>query len=33
MDNLQCLCIRCHNEVHERLDKIEKKPIMNEEQW
>lgn len=35
LDNLQCLCVRCHNEVHDRLDKIEKrKPkFMNEERW
>jgi len=34
LDNLQCLCIRCHNEVHDRLDKVEKRPkFMNEERW
>ena len=34
-NNLQCLCIRCHNEVHDRLDNIEKKKpkFMNEERW
>ncbi|WP_078430977.1 HNH endonuclease [Alkalihalobacterium alkalinitrilicum] len=35
LDNLQCLCIQCHNEVHDRLDKVQKKKpkFMNEERW
>lgn len=35
LDNLQCLCIRCHNEVHDRLDKEKNKitKFMNEERW
>lgn len=35
LDNLQCLCIRCHNEVHDRLDRTQKKErkFMNEERW
>jgi len=34
LDNLQCLCIPCHNEVHDRLDKISNKPkFINEERW
>lgn len=35
LDNLQCLCIRCHNEVHDRLDKVDKKvpKFVNEERW
>lgn len=35
LENLECLCIRCHNDEHRRLDNInEQKPkIMNEERW
>lgn len=34
LSNLQSLCIRCHNEVHERLeDKEKEKKFMNEERW
>ncbi|MGU3441217.1 HNH endonuclease [Bacillus cereus] len=35
LDNLQCLCIRCHNEVHDRLDRIQKKErkFMTPERW
>ena len=34
-DNLMSLCNTCHNEVHDRLDKIEKKKpkFLNEERW
>ena len=34
LDNLMSLCIRCHNEVHDRLDQQQKKPkFINEERW
>lgn len=34
LSNLQCLCISCHNKVHERLDDEERKPkFVNEERW
>ncbi len=33
-DNLMCLCIPCHNEVHDRYDNKKKdKPFVNEERW
>lgn len=35
LNNLQCLCIKCHNDVHDRLDdSCKPKPkFMNEERW
>ncbi|MBP3951137.1 HNH endonuclease [Bacillus suaedae] len=35
LDNLLCLCIRCHNDVHDRLDQQQKKKdkFINEERW
>lgn len=33
LDNLQCLCIRCHNEVHDRLEEVNKPKFVNEERW
>lgn len=35
LDNLQCLCIRCHNEVHDRLEQEKNKmpKFMNVERW
>lgn len=35
INNLECLCIRCHNEIHKRLDELpNKKPkFVNEERW
>lgn len=34
LDNLQCLCVRCHNDVHDRLEQKEKKRrFWNEERW
>lgn len=34
LNNLQCLCIRCHNDAHDRLDSVRKEPaFMNEERW
>jgi len=35
INNLECLCIRCHNEEHKRLDKLTKKipKFMNVERW
>lgn len=34
LDNLLSLCIKCHNEIHDRLDQQQKKPkFMNKERW
>jgi 5-methylcytosine-specific restriction enzyme A len=34
LDNLMCLCNKCHNKVHDRLSIREKKKIfINEERW
>lgn len=34
LSNLQSLCIKCHNKVHERMADEERKPkFMNEERW
>lgn len=33
LHNLQCLCIACHNKVHERLDHVKEPAYMNEERW
>jgi 5-methylcytosine-specific restriction enzyme A len=35
LDNLETLCIPCHNEEHERLDKVNNKrpKFINEERW
>ncbi|TLS37746.1 HNH endonuclease [Pseudalkalibacillus caeni] len=32
-DNLECICIPCHNEEHDRLKEIHKPKFMNEERW
>ncbi|UOE96065.1 HNH endonuclease signature motif containing protein [Alkalihalobacillus sp. LMS39] len=33
LNNLQCLCISCHNEIHDRLEETRKPKFMNEERW
>jgi 5-methylcytosine-specific restriction enzyme A len=34
LDNLECVCIPCHNAIHEkRLKNDTRKPFMNEERW
>ena len=34
LDNLESVCIQCHNEEHKRLDKyIKQKKFVNEERW
>lgn len=34
IDNLECLCIRCHNKIHDKqLNKPKNKPFVNEERW
>lgn len=33
LSNLQCLCIKCHNEVHERIESVRVPKFMNEERW
>ncbi|MGQ4666517.1 HNH endonuclease [Metabacillus halosaccharovorans] len=35
LDNLQCLCIRCHNVAHDRLDQEQQKKtkFTNKERW
>lgn len=34
LSNLECLCIKCHNEVHDRTSKKQYQPkFMNEERW
>ncbi len=35
LDNLETLCQQCHNDVHDRLEKYNKKqqPFVNEERW
>lgn len=33
LSNLQCLCIKCHNEVHDRLESTRAPKFMNEERW
>lgn len=33
-DNLECVCIRCHNAVHDkRLKNDKRKPFVNVERW
>jgi len=33
LDNLLCLCNTCHNEIHERLDKVKAPKFFSEERW
>ncbi|SKC04889.1 HNH endonuclease [Lysinibacillus sp. AC-3] len=33
LNNLQCLCIKCHNEVHDRLEITRKNKYANDERW
>jgi len=34
LDNLQCVCIACHNDIHDKHLRIDKrKPFVNEERW
>ncbi|WP_437177054.1 HNH endonuclease [Heyndrickxia ginsengihumi] len=34
LENLETLCIQCHNEIHDkRLKKDKRKPFVNEERW
>jgi 5-methylcytosine-specific restriction endonuclease McrA len=34
LDNLESVCIRCHNEIHDkRLKNDKRKPFVNEERW
>ncbi|MFJ7662970.1 HNH endonuclease [Lysinibacillus sp. NPDC097162] len=33
LSNLQCLCIKCHNEVHDRLESVRAPKFTNEERW
>lgn len=34
LDNLECICIQCHNEEHKRLENyVKKKKFWNEERW
>lgn len=33
LDNLESLCIRCHNDEHKRLDVVRKQKFTNEELW
>lgn len=34
LENLECVCVPCHNEIHEkRLKKDKRKPFVNEEKW
>jgi 5-methylcytosine-specific restriction enzyme A len=32
LDNLECICIQCHNDEHKRLE-IHKPKFVNEERW
>jgi 5-methylcytosine-specific restriction enzyme A len=32
IDNLEVLCVKCHNEIHDRVF-VRKKPEWNDEQW
>jgi len=33
LNNLQCLCLKCHNEVHDRLESTRKNKYANDERW
>lgn len=33
LNNLQCLCIKCHNGVHDRLEVTRATKYMNDERW
>ncbi|MFB7159558.1 HNH endonuclease [Lysinibacillus sp. NPDC056232] len=33
LSNLQCLCIKCHNDVHDRLEITRATKYMNDERW
>jgi len=33
LSNLQCLCIKCHNDVHDRLEVTRATKYMNDERW
>ncbi|MEY9975291.1 5-methylcytosine-specific restriction protein A [Lysinibacillus sp. RC79] len=33
LNNLQCLCIKCHNEVHDRLEVTQKNKFYQDERW
>ena len=33
LNNLMCLCISCHNDIHERRPKERKVTFSNEERW
>ncbi|MGE7091670.1 HNH endonuclease [Lysinibacillus sp. NPDC048646] len=33
LGNLQCLCIKCHNDVHDRLEATRANKFMNDERW
>ncbi len=34
LENLESVCIQCHNEIHDkRLKKDKRKPFVNEERW
>jgi len=33
LGNLQCLCITCHNEVHDRLEVTRKDKFYQDERW
>jgi len=34
LENLECLCIACHNEIHDkRLRQDKRMPFVNEERW
>ena len=33
LDNLECICINCHNKEHERLEKTRPVRFTNEERW
>lgn len=33
LDNLQCLCITCHNDVHDRLDVTRANKYADDERW
>ncbi|WP_318841570.1 HNH endonuclease signature motif containing protein [Metabacillus halosaccharovorans] len=32
-DNLESLCRRCHNDVHDRLAEVNQPKFINEERW
>lgn len=33
LSNLQCLCIKCHNKVHDRLESVRAPKFTNDERW